>query len=118
MVGLPARGKTFIARKLRRYLQWLGLHTQLFNVGNYRRKISGAEVPHDFFDPNNPTGQEQRAAAAKEALKDMLNWFVEGEGVVGIYDATNSTKARRNMLYQACCEHHIKVQVQSSRLYI
>jgi predicted kinase len=28
MVGLPARGKTFIARKLARYLNWIGIETK------------------------------------------------------------------------------------------
>ena len=28
LVGLPARGKTYIARKLSRYLRWIGLHTK------------------------------------------------------------------------------------------
>ena len=31
-VGLPARGKTFLAFKLSRYLAWLGHKTQVFNV--------------------------------------------------------------------------------------
>ena len=56
MVGLPARGKTYLARKIRRYLSWLGYRTRGFNVGEYRRKRLGARQPHDFFDPDNPTG--------------------------------------------------------------
>lgn len=32
-VGLPARGKTFTAAKLTRYLRWLGHETKHFNVG-------------------------------------------------------------------------------------
>ncbi|WVY92654.1 hypothetical protein V8G54_031742 [Vigna mungo] len=32
-VGLPARGKTFTAAKLTRYLRWLGHNTKHFNVG-------------------------------------------------------------------------------------
>ncbi len=28
LVGLPARGKTYIARKLERYLRWIGLTTK------------------------------------------------------------------------------------------
>lgn len=38
-VGLPARGKTFIARKIARWLVWLGYQAKIFNVGNYRRQV-------------------------------------------------------------------------------
>lgn len=77
MVGLPARGKTYIARKLSRYLSWLGIRTQVFNVGNYRRKQFGAVQPHNFFDFSNQEAREQRTKAAMEALKDMKKWFDE-----------------------------------------
>ena len=42
MVGLPARGKTYIATKLGRYLRWLGYNTRVFNIGEYRRERLGA----------------------------------------------------------------------------
>ena len=54
MVGLPARGKTFTARKIARFLQWRGWSARVFNVGNYRRERFGAKVPHSFFNPDNP----------------------------------------------------------------
>ncbi len=38
MVGLPARGKTFVSKKLVRYLNWIGIRSKVFNVGEYRRK--------------------------------------------------------------------------------
>ena len=57
MVGLPARGKTFIARKIARYLSWLGYRTQMFNVGSYRRARLGSHQRHSFFDPRNEAGQ-------------------------------------------------------------
>jgi signal recognition particle GTPase len=28
MVGLPARGKTYISKKLSRYLNWIGINTK------------------------------------------------------------------------------------------
>lgn len=31
MVGLPARGKTFMARRLKRHLSWIGYKTEIFN---------------------------------------------------------------------------------------
>ena len=46
MVGLPARGKTFIARKIARYLSWLGHRTRVFNVGSYRRARLGSHQHH------------------------------------------------------------------------
>jgi Mrp family chromosome partitioning ATPase len=38
MVGLPARGKSYTARRIERYLSWLGYRTGVFNVGEYRRR--------------------------------------------------------------------------------
>ncbi|KAJ1938331.1 6-phosphofructo-2-kinase, partial [Linderina pennispora] len=40
MVGLPARGKSYIVKKLKRYLSWLGFQTKIFNVGD-RRRLAG-----------------------------------------------------------------------------
>lgn len=97
MVGLPARGKTHIARCLERYLNWLGFNSAVWNVGNYRRLILGGSQRADFFDPSNEMGARARMELAQECLNDMLNWFEEG-GIVGIYDATNSTVARRKMV--------------------
>ena len=97
MVGLPARGKTFTARKLSRYLAWRGYQTKVFNVGNYRRDPVGAAVPAAFFDPTNEVGAASRQQIALEALNDMLKWVRES-GQVAIYDATNSTKMRRKRI--------------------
>ncbi|KAJ3259807.1 Fructose-2,6-bisphosphatase [Boothiomyces macroporosus] len=147
MVGLPARGKTYTARKITRYLTWLGHRSRIFNVGNYRREAVGAEKKADFFDPQNIEFSTQRAAVAENALNDMLEWLckgsphqvtsaalnspslgtplgaglapyrqmsVAGAGVGGpsriaLYDATNSTKERRQFIYDRCCEANIKV---------
>jgi len=113
MVGLPARGKTYTARKIARYLSWLGSKTKVFNVGNYRRKLSGATVPHQFFNPENEQGLAARQKAAQRALDDMLNWFREG-GEVGIFDATNSTLERRRWLISQFSRAQIEVAMIES----
>ncbi|GJN08168.1 hypothetical protein PR202_ga26061 [Eleusine coracana subsp. coracana] len=108
LVGLPARGKTFTAAKLTRYLRWLGHETKHFNVGKYRRLKHGTnqnyliasstfEQTADFFRGDNKEGVEARNEVAALAMEDMLSWMQEG-GQVGIFDATNSTRGRRNML--------------------
>ncbi|KAG0343697.1 Fructose-2,6-bisphosphatase, partial [Podila humilis] len=83
--------------------------TKVFNVGNYRRKLHGAHQLHNFFDPHNPEGERSRREAATEALNDMIRWFNKDHGVVALYDATNSTRSRREMLLSACRKHSIQV---------
>ncbi|TEY87551.1 hypothetical protein BOTCAL_0001g00780 [Botryotinia calthae] len=41
MVGLPARGKSYITKKIQRYLSWQQHETRIFNVGNRRRVAAG-----------------------------------------------------------------------------
>lgn len=41
MVGLPARGKSYITKKLQRYLSWQQHQSRIFNVGNRRRIATG-----------------------------------------------------------------------------
>ncbi|MDW8245945.1 MAG: 6-phosphofructo-2-kinase/fructose-2,6-bisphosphatase [Sandaracinaceae bacterium] len=108
MVGLPARGKTHIARRLSRYFSWLGYRTRVFNVGNYRRAHLGSQKDHRFFDPSNQEGAAARAMVARMALDDMIAWFGEG-GEVGIYDATNSTRQRRAEVAARCQEAGLQV---------
>lgn len=86
-----------MARRVARYLRWLGMRTRVFNVGNYRRQELGPKQPARFFDPDNPDGLAARRRMALQALDDMFGWFAEG-GEVGIYDATNTTAARRELL--------------------
>ncbi|KAL5202668.1 hypothetical protein ABZP36_013620 [Zizania latifolia] len=97
LVGLPARGKTFTAVKLTRYLRWLGHETRHFNVGKYRRLKHGSNQSADFFRDDNPEGIEARNEVAALAMEDMIDWM-HGGGQVGIFDATNSTRKRRYML--------------------
>ncbi|GAA5874206.1 hypothetical protein JCM8547_007790 [Rhodosporidiobolus lusitaniae] len=107
MVGLPARGKSYLSNKLQRYLLWLEYQVKVFNVGQYRRQIykkmaeeSGKKPDQsaNFFDTNNAEASKAREAMASECLEDLIRWLKAG-GNVGIHDATNSTRARRKALY-------------------
>ncbi|MCJ1467299.1 Fructose-2,6-bisphosphatase [Pseudocyphellaria aurata] len=135
MVGLPARGKSLIAQKgnfsvtisqlsaepdstasllVVRYLAWLSIPAKTFNVGSYRR----ADTPQptaDFFDTGNPEGERLRQAAAEAAVADMVKWFENGDGVVAILDATNSTKARRRWVHERCEAHSIETLYVESK---
>lgn len=45
MVGLPARGKSYITKKIQRYLSWQQHNCRIFNVGNRRRIVAGVAPP-------------------------------------------------------------------------
>ncbi|KAF1961527.1 bifunctional 6-phosphofructo-2-kinase/fructose-2,6-bisphosphate 2-phosphatase [Byssothecium circinans] len=199
MVGLPARGKSYITKKMARYLNWSQHDTRIFNVGEKRRVAASGhgmrlsstsleKVPsevanavekgdtlpqiaakilingdssarsflplnlpspaedntvnqeHDvaiedappprvevispgpkaptpesnegdnendlmdqsagFFDPSNKRAAQIREQCAMETLDDLLDWVVKGSGSVGIFDATNSTLARRKQIME------------------
>lgn len=107
MVGLPARGKSLIAQKIVRYLSWLSINARSFNVGSYRR-LKEAHPSADFFDVHNAEGEKLRRQAAELAVKDMVEWFESSDGVVGILDATNSTKTRRAWIKNLLSKHNIE----------
>jgi len=108
MVGLPARGKTYIAKKLTRYLNWIGINTRVFNAGDYRRQVQDEMVKkprHSFFDPNNREAKAIREGCMEAALDDALGWIKDG-GKVAIFDATNTTKDRRRVVYDKIVNQH------------
>lgn len=47
-IAVPARGKSYISKKIYRYLNWLGFNTQVFNIGNFRRKYLKGTVNIDI----------------------------------------------------------------------
>lgn len=103
MVGLPARGKSFIAKKLWKFLCWKGLKCEVFNVGQLRRTLCAGTQDHTFFDPNNARAKEEREQLAMQSLQQVQDWFLSGHGGekggdVAVFDATNTTKHRRQTL--------------------
>lgn len=90
-----------IKRAAQRYLKWLSIDAKVFNVGNYRRNDT-PQPTADFFDKGNVEGERMRRAAAEAAITDMLKWFRTTNGVIALFDATNSTKERRKWIQERC----------------
>ncbi|KAH3686362.1 hypothetical protein WICPIJ_002654 [Wickerhamomyces pijperi] len=140
MVGLPASGKSYISNKLTRYMNWLQHYTRIFNVGETRRKddkdagpgsvplvdpaTSQTNTPphyhhehnttsHDasFFNPSNAKANETRERWAMDTLDTLLEYLSSDKGSIGVFDATNSTKARRKKILQ-------RIRAQSSEVKV
>ncbi|XP_055249585.1 6-phosphofructo-2-kinase/fructose-2,6-bisphosphatase 1 isoform X5 [Moschus berezovskii] len=108
MVGLPARGKTYISTKLTRYLNWIGTPTKVFNLGQYRREAVSYKN-YEFFLPDNMEALLIRKQCALAALKDVHSYLSHEEGHVAVFDATNTTRERRSLILQFAKEHGYKV---------
>ncbi len=96
MVGLPARGKSTMARKLCRTLELDGVNARIFNNGKLRRQLDPEErtAAADFFAADNESGAQMREAIARMSI-EMAQAFLAGDGQVAILDATNITRRRR-----------------------
>jgi 6-phosphofructo-2-kinase len=117
MVGLPARGKSYVTKKLCRYLNWLQYESKIFNVGDRRRtqqKVSQPVSPHpdsdingerkteehtaNFFNFDNVEARNFREAVAMETLDELLEYLSGNHGSVAVFDATNTTIERRDSI--------------------
>ena len=49
-----------------------------FAVGNYRRKLLGANQPAEFFNPANEKGEAARREMARIAFKEMVDSLLSG----------------------------------------
>jgi len=97
-VGLPGRGKTYIARKVARYLRWINYRTRVFSLAKARLDKFGTKDP-EFFDETIAEYQSQRLEVLVDTLEDVMRYLNRG-GEVAIVDGTNTTRTRRDVIRQ------------------
>uniref|UniRef100_A0A7N8XE69 6-phosphofructo-2-kinase/fructose-2,6-bisphosphatase 2 n=1 Tax=Mastacembelus armatus TaxID=205130 RepID=A0A7N8XE69_9TELE len=109
MVGLPARGKTYMSKKLTRYLNWIGVPTKVFNLGVYRRDAVKSYKSYDFFRHDNKEAMKIRKQCALVALQDVKAYLNEEGGQIAVFDATNTTRERRELILNFSKDNAYKV---------
>ncbi|XP_048839320.1 6-phosphofructo-2-kinase/fructose-2,6-bisphosphatase 2-like isoform X3 [Brienomyrus brachyistius] len=109
MIGLPARGKTYMSKKLTRYLNWIGVPTKVFNLGQYRREAVKSYKSYDFFRHDNEEAMKIRKQCALVALQDVKVYLGEEGGQIAVFDATNTTRERRDLILDFAKENAFKV---------
>jgi 6-phosphofructo-2-kinase/fructose-2,6-biphosphatase 4 len=95
-----------------RYLQWLGVKTRIFHLGDYRRATVGPEgaIPEDYFFPNaSPASVILRQKILKKCREDIYSWLNHENGQVAIYDAVNPTASGRRSLAKEFAKHDVQV---------
>ena len=107
MVGLPARGKSTIANKLKENLTKYGVKTGIFNNGDLRRRLTGVESSKpEFYDPDNQQGVELRERIAVTNMGRAAD-YLGRTGYVAILDATNVSLKRRERIAGCITDHPI-----------
>ncbi|MBQ7586142.1 MAG: histidine phosphatase family protein [Desulfovibrionaceae bacterium] len=107
MVGLPARGKSTLAKRICQGLKKEGFPSKIFNNGDLRRSMLGENSTEaDFYDPNNENPRKAREYIAIRNMARARAWLEE-DGVVAILDATNASRARRELITKNLDNHPI-----------
>lgn len=78
---MPARGKSYIAKKIARFVNWLGFPTAVFNIGNYRRKymeMRNIPLSAEYFNNDDHQTQAQREEIALLTMRDLAKYINEG----------------------------------------
>ncbi len=105
MVGLPARGKTTLAAKLKQNLTRDSIKTRIFNNGDLRRKIIRENTSYaGFFDPMNNEGVAMRERIGL-INTERARRYLQGNGKVAILDATHASAKRRKWIRSMLSDH-------------
>ena len=105
LVGLPARGKSYVANKISSFLNWKGIRCKSFNVGALRRKAVTEKQTAEFFSGDNASAKAKREEMAMAVLHSALDWLNE-KGNVALLDATNTTRGRRNHILHSVSDYY------------
>jgi len=103
-VGLPGRGKTYLATKLSAHLTWLGFGCQRFTISDHRGLV-GATT---YLDP--VTEKERNGQLLNEVL-DLMSGFLHNGGQIAILDGSNSTKETRGKIKQFLFDSDLRGEI-------
>ncbi|MFO8088393.1 MAG: 6-phosphofructo-2-kinase/fructose-2,6-bisphosphatase [Desulfatiglandaceae bacterium] len=107
LVGLPARGKSTIANRLRDNLRKDNIRVRIFNNGDLRRRLTDrSSSDPEFYAPSNTKGSSLREHIAMINIGRAKDYLAR-EGQVAVLDATHASKKRRNKLSSLLDDHPV-----------
>jgi broad specificity phosphatase PhoE/predicted kinase len=105
MVGLPARGKSTLAKKITDDLKKDSVKTKIFNNGDLRRKLIPKDTSFaEFFDPKNKEAKKIRENISLMNVRKAKSFLNRG-GMVAILDAANASEQRRKLILDHLDDH-------------
>ncbi|KAI5951659.1 hypothetical protein KGF54_004734 [Candida jiufengensis] len=100
LVGLPASGKSTVCKQFKTYINSkTKYNSQIYNAGDIRRISNNfKQTNSNFFNPSNTEGIAKREEYAIMCLDNLIQDLITNKINIGFFDATNTTKERRNKL--------------------
>ncbi|HDP25040.1 MAG TPA: 6-phosphofructokinase [Deltaproteobacteria bacterium] len=108
MVGLPAKGKSTIAVRMRDMFNRNDVPTRIFNNGEIRRKYAPLKDTwaSAFYSPENTAAVELRKRFTLINI-NRAREYLKKRGQVAILDATNVSRSRRQLIEEHLQDHPI-----------
>lgn len=105
-MGLPARGKSTLAMRLRDAFQRNGIPSRIFNNGNLRRiyRPLGETASSEFYSSKNHAAVELREKFARMNM-ERAKAYLQNSGQVAILDSTNAERRRRALIEKNLSNH-------------
>ena len=106
LMGLPARGKSTLAARLREAFQKIEVPARTFNNGNLRRIYRPLDetAMSEFYSPENKAAVELREKFARMNM-GRAKAYLQNSGRVAILDATNAQRKRRAVIEKSLNDH-------------
>ena len=107
-MGLPARGKSTLALRLRDAFRRDGISTRIFNNGNLRRIYLPLDETSrsEFYSPENSAAVELRKGFARINM-ERAKAYLRNSGQIAILDATNAGRERRATIEKYLNDHSL-----------
>ena len=106
LMGLPARGKSTLAARLREAFRKIEVPARTFNNGNLRRIYRPLDetAMSEFYSPENKAAVELREKFARMNM-ERARAYLQNSGRVAILDATNAQRKRRAVIEKHLNDH-------------
>jgi broad specificity phosphatase PhoE/predicted kinase len=106
LMGLPARGKSTLALRLRDAFQKIGVSARIFNNGNLRRIYRPLDdtANSEFYSPENKAAVALREGFARMNM-ERARAYLRNSGRIAILDATNAQRTRRAVIERHLNDH-------------
>lgn len=110
IIGFPSKRGSFVSQKILGYLTWLSKKCKCFNALLYLNEINqNIESGSSFHSSDNEKRSRMTKDVFEKIINDMLQWYNQEDGLIGILDGINITCDKRDTIIKISNENDLKI---------